>query len=76
VFLPAFPILKLAWWAAMLVVWGAITFRLIRAYQLYLRFPHAIAVVLSVQVIFFLLVAEALVLPLGYHGVQNVLMAR
>ncbi|HEY1629165.1 MAG TPA: hypothetical protein VGF52_04850, partial [Tepidisphaeraceae bacterium] len=38
----AYPIHELAWWAAMLVVWGGITFRLIRAYQLYLRFPNAL----------------------------------
>ena len=76
VFLPSFPIRQLAWWAALLIIWGGVTYRLIRAYQLYLRFPHAGAVVISVQVIFFLLMAEALTLTLGYHGVQNVLLMR
>jgi hypothetical protein len=76
VFLPTFPIRQLAWWAALLVLWGGITFRLIRAYQLYLRFPRAGAVVISVQVIFFLLMAEVLTLTLRYPGVSGVLFLR
>jgi hypothetical protein len=76
VFLPMFPIRQLAWWTALLVLWGGITFRLICAYQLYLRFPRASAVVISVQVIFFLLMAEVLTLTLRYPGVSGVLFLR
>jgi hypothetical protein len=76
VFLPTFPIRELAWWTALSIIWGGITFRLILAYQLYLRFPHAIAVVLSVQVIFVLLMAQTLTLTLGYRGLYDVLFVR
>lgn len=56
---------RLAWFVAGSGAYAMVSWRLIRAYQLYLRFPLAWAVVLSVQIIVALVVLQACVMVHG-----------
>lgn len=61
------------WWLLLIIVWGTPTWRLMRAYQLYLRFPHAAGVVIAVQVIFFQIVALGMLVLTGYNGLVRLI---
>ena len=64
------------WWLALVILWGTCSWRLIRAYELYLKFDHAWGVVLAVQVIFFLTLIQFTVSTQGFDSVRNLLLIR
>lgn len=64
------------WQALLAMVWIIVSWRLIQAYRNYLRFAHAVGVVLSVQLILFLLLMNFLLWDRGFYALRQFFLLR